>query len=130
MTGSYGLIKGRVDSEIMRTTLHKIIECWEYKSLWGWDFAMMAMTAVRLGEPETVIDILLKDTLKNRYVASGNNWQESREDLPLYLPGNGALLLAVPIMTAGYKGCTTDTPGFPKNGEWEVEYEGIEPFFE
>lgn len=130
MTGAYGLIKGRVETGIMRATLHKIMECWNYKSLWGWDFAMMAMTAVRVGEPETAIDILMKDTLKNRYVTSGNNWQESREDLPLYLPGNGALLLAIPLMTAGYKGCSEELPGFPKNGQWIVEYEGIEPFFE
>lgn len=130
MTGSFGLLNGRVDANIMRATLHKVLECWNYPSLWGWDFAMMAMTAVRLSEPDVAIDILMKDTFKNRYVVSGNNWQESRADLPLYLPGNGALLLAIPIMTAGYKGCTEDTPGFPKDGNWVVEFEGISPYFE
>lgn len=130
MTGSFGLLNGRVDPKIMRDTLHKIIECWKYQTLWGWDFAMMAMTAVRLSEPETAIEILLMDTMKNRFVASGNNWQESRPDLPLYLPGNGALLLAIPLMTAGYKGCTEETPGFPKDGNWIVEYENIEQYFE
>ena len=65
---------------------------------------MLAMTAVRLGDPDTAIDILLKDTPKNSYVASGNNYQKTRTDLPLYLPGNGSLLLASAKMTAGYKG--------------------------
>lgn len=130
MTGAYGLLNGRVEPKIMKDTLNKIIECWKYQTLWGWDFAMMAMTATRLSEPETAIDILLMDTMKNRYVVSGNNLQESRPDLPLYLPGNGALLLAIPLMTAGYQGCTEKTPGFPKNGNWVVEYENIEPFFE
>ena len=71
------------------------------------------MTAVRLGKPELAIDILLKDTYKNVYVASGNNRQISRDDLPLYLPGNGSLLLAAAFMTAGYDGCNKKTPGFP-----------------
>lgn len=129
MLGGFGLIDSkRTDREKMRATLHKVLECWEYKSLWGWDFALMAMTAVRLGEPETAVDILLKDTMKNSYVTSGNNMQKSRKDLPLYLPGNGALLLAVPLMAAGYAGCEKETPGFPDNGEWTVEFENIEPY--
>ena len=131
MLGAFGLLPSdRVDRDTMKATLKKVEECWDYPSLWGWDFAVMAMTAVRLGEPELAIDLLMKDTLKNSYVASGNNFQKSRKDLPLYLPGNGALLLAVPIMTAGYKGCREELPGFPKNGMWKVEYEDIEPYFE
>lgn len=129
MLGAYGLIDStRINPEVMRRTLHKVIECWEYPTLWGWDFAMMAMSAVRLEEPELAIDILLKDTPKNCYLESGNNMQISRKDLPLYLPGNGSLLLAAALMAAGYEGCKRSTPGFPDNGEWEVEYEGISPF--
>ena len=96
--------------------------------MWGWDFAMMAMTAIRLNDPETAIDILLKDSPKNSYVISGNNYQAGRTDLPLYLPGNGSLLLAAAMMTAGYAGCRKTLPGFPENGMWEVEYENIHPF--
>lgn len=129
MVGAYGLIDStRIDQETMRRTLNRVVECWDYPSLWGWDFAMMAMTAVRLHEPELAIEILLKDTLKNAYLVSGNNMQVSRKDLPLYLPGNGSLLLAAAIMTAGYQGCERATPGFPDNGDWIVEYEGISPF--
>lgn len=129
MVGAYGLIDStRIDKEVMANTLHKVVECWDYPTLWGWDFAMMAMTAVRLQEPELAISILMKDTLKNCYLPSGNNMQISRKDLPLYLPGNGSLLLAAAIMTAGYEGCERETPGFPDNGDWVVEYEGISPF--
>ena len=128
MLCSYGLIdSGRIDSEIMRNSLEEVEKCWDYPSLWGWDFAVMCMTAVRLGEPEHAIDLLLKDTFKNAYVISGNNLQQGRKDLPLYLPGNGSLLLAAALMTAGYPG-SGELPGFPKNGQWEVEYEGIDPF--
>lgn len=127
MLGAYGLINSdRIDKEIMKNTLHLTEECWNYPTLWGWDFAMMAMTAVRLGEPETAIRLLLKDTPKNCYVTSGNNRQMGRSDLPLYLPGNGSLLLAAAVMTAGYDGCGRKTPGFPDNGEWTVEFEKIE----
>lgn len=127
MLGACGLIDSdRVDREIMRNTLHLVEKCWQYPTLWGWDFALMAMTAVRLDEPELAIRLLLKDTLKNCYLASGNNMQISRKDLPLYLPGNGSLLLAAAIMTAGYEGCDRELPGFPKDGQWTVEYENIQ----
>lgn len=127
MLGAYGLIESdRVDPEIMRNTLHLVEKCWQYPTLWGWDFALMAMTAVRLDEPELAIRLLLKDTLKNCYLASGNNMQISRKDLPLYLPGNGSLLLAAAVMTAGYEGCDRELPGFPRDGSWTVEYENIQ----
>lgn len=127
MLGAYGLIgSDRIDTEIMRNTLHLVEKCWQYPTLWGWDFALMAMTAVRLDEPELAIRLLLMDTLKNCYLASGNNMQISRRDLPLYLPGNGSLLLAAAIMTAGYEGCDRELPGFPKDGQWTVEFENIQ----
>lgn len=128
MLGAYGLLSSdRVDKEVMRKSLHRVVECWNYPTLWGWDFALMAMTAVRLGEPSLAIDLLLKDTPKNCYLANGHNSQVIRRDLPLYLPGNGSLLLAAAMMAAGYDGAETETPGFPKDGRWCVEYEGIEP---
>lgn len=128
MLCAYGLIdSGRIDRTIMENSLKKVVECWDYSSLWGWDFAVMCMTAVRLDNPEYAIELLLMDTWKNRYVISGNNFQEGRKDLPLYLPGNGSLLLAAALMTAGYPG-SGELPGFPKNGQWEVEYEGIQPY--
>jgi len=129
MLGAYGLIASdRVDPKLMEKTLDTVLKCWDFKSMWGWDFAMMAMTAIRLNKPELAVDILLYDTPKNAYVTSGNNFQRSRNDLPLYLPGNGSLLLAVAMMCAGFGDKPTNLVGFPKDGTWEVEYEGINPF--
>ena len=129
MLGAFGLIASeRVEPSYMRNTLQKVLASWDFSSMWGWDFAMMAMTAVRLSEPDKAIDILLKETPKNCYVESGNNFQKLRRDLPLYLPGNGALLLALPLMVAGYRGCKEELPGFPKNGLWEVEFEDINAY--
>ena len=129
MTAIYGLIySARVDKEIMRNTLHEIMECWELDSTWGWDYAMMAMTATRLEMPELAIELLLMDTPNNYYDRNGHNSQIKRDELPVYLPGNGSLLLAIAMMTAGFSGCDKQSPGFPKDGGWVVEHENIAPF--
>ena len=126
---AYGLIDSdRISRPAMGNTLNKVLECWDFSSMWGWDFALMAMTAVRLGDPDAAVDILLKDTPKNSYVESGNNFQRLRKDLPLYLPGNGSLLLAAALMAGGYPGCEGPLPGFPKNGLWDMECENLRPF--
>jgi hypothetical protein len=61
----------------------------------------------------------------NTYLPNGHNFQDGR--LRIYLPGNGGLLSAVALMCAGYDGCKTDTPGFPKDGTWKVKWEGLSP---
>lgn len=115
-----------IDETIMRRTLHDVLDDWDWPSTWGWDYPMMAMTAVRLGEPEKAIDILLMNTPKNSYVASGNNYQTQR--LPVYLPGNGGLLYAVAMMAAGWdNGPQKHAPGFPDNGKWHVQFERLSP---
>lgn len=127
MLAAYGVLpKDRAEESVMSRTLDQVIDCWQYSTLWGWDFAVMAMTATRLEEPEKAIEILLKDTPKNDYVISGNNRQKLRKDLPLYLPGNGSLLLAIPLMAAGWDGCKEKIPGFPN--DWEVEFENLEVY--
>ena len=129
MTAIYGLIySDRIDKGIMTSTIDKIMSCWEFDSTWGWDYAMMAMAATRLGMPELALELLLMDTANNNYGMNGHNIQIRREDLPVYLPGNGSLLLAVAMMTAGLSGCDKPSPGFPKDGGWNVEYENIAPF--
>ncbi len=129
MLGVLGLLPGyRADPAVVEKSLEKVLKCWDFSTMWGWDFALMAMTAVRLGKPELAIDILMKDAPKNSYVKSGNNYQRLRRDLPLYLPGNGSLLLTVSLMAAGYGDNPGQLTGFPDNGMWEVEAENMNPF--
>lgn len=95
----YGMLDGYgaediVDKDIYRNTLMKVIDVWDYSTLWGWDFAVIAMAAHKLGLDYIALEQLLINSPKNDYVESGNNRQNSRKDLPLYLPGNGSLLLA------------------------------------
>ncbi|MCL2702615.1 MAG: glycoside hydrolase family 65 [Defluviitaleaceae bacterium] len=127
MLFGYGFIPyPRINGQIMSDTADAVLAKWDWDSAWGWDFALTAMTLTRLGRPEDAVDILLADYAKNSYVTSGNNFQRGRDDLPLYLPGNGSLLFALAIMLAGY-GEQGDMPGFPKNGMWDVAHEGISP---
>ena len=65
MLGALGLLPGTlIDDKIMKNTLLKVKECWDWESAWGWDFPMCAMTAARLGEPELAVDFLLMDATK------------------------------------------------------------------
>ena len=130
MLCAYGLLPpGRIDPKVMSATLDKVLECWDFPSMWGWDFGVMAMTATLLGRPETAVELLLKETEKNYYAQNGNNRQLAREDLPLYLPGNGSLLLAVAMMARGNSAVKGDAPGFPGDGQWKVEWEGLRPMY-
>ncbi len=106
--------------------LDNVQKTWDWPRTWGWDYPMMAMTAARVGKPEEAIDALLLDTPKNHYLANGHNFQ--RGNLQLYLPGNGGLLTAVAMMAAGWDGAPKrSAPGFPNNGRWKVQWEGLTP---
>jgi hypothetical protein len=125
--GAYGLLPGSrlLDSATMRRTFDYIWKNWQWEETWGWDFPMTAMSATRLGLPEKAVDALFMKSQKNTYLINGHNYQDSR--LRLYLPGNGGLLSAIAMMCAGYDGCKTETPGFPKNGKWKVKWENLNP---
>ncbi|MCX7025935.1 MAG: hypothetical protein NT061_00280 [Spirochaetes bacterium] len=115
---------GFVDRSTMAATYEAVLKSWDFESCWGWDFPAMAMTAARLGRPEDAVDALLMVTPKNKYRPDGHNAQDA--GLPLYLPGNGALLLAVGMMAAGWDGDSGGAaPGFPADGSWTVKVEGI-----
>jgi hypothetical protein len=113
-----------IDPNTMKRTFDNVMRTWDWKSTWGWDYPMLAMTTARLGEPEKAVDALFIESQKNRYLANGHNFQSSR--LPLYLPGNGGLLTAVAMMVAGWDGCPDrPSPGFPDNGKWNIRWEGL-----
>jgi hypothetical protein len=114
-----------VDRETMRRTLHAVLATWDWETkIWGWDYPMIAMTAARLGELDAAVDVLLKsDGPNNGYTAAGHNVNTK---LPVYLPGNGALLAAVAMMAGGWDGAPNRAaPGFPANGRWVVKAEGF-----
>lgn len=114
-----------INERVMDKTLDWITQNWNWPTSWGWDFPMTAMTATRMLQPEKAINSLLLPMQKNTYLGNGHNYQDAR--LRLYLPGNGALLSAVALMCAGWDGCNVKNPGFPKDGNWDVRWEGLTP---
>lgn len=112
-----------VDLETMNRTFDTVDKVWTWNHTWGWDFPLEAMAATRLNRPEDAVKALLRDEITNTYLPNGHNYQTER--LTLYLPGNGGILSAVALMCAGYDGNTTENPGFPKDGTWNVKWEGL-----
>jgi hypothetical protein len=138
MVGAMGVLPGKlIDPEIMRNTLKRVWSDWQWETAWGWDFPMCAMTAARLGERALAVEFLLMETPKNTYLPNGHNYQYP--GLSAYLPGNGGLLTAVAMMTAGWRGLErppgrpdrtgpqTGTAAFPDDGSWSVQWEGLYP---
>lgn len=125
MLGALGMLPGlSVDHDIMRATLRRVMNEWQWDTAWGWDFPMTAMTAARLGDCGTAVDALLMNTVKNTYLPNGHN--DQRGSLTAYLPGNGGLLAAVALMARGWQGSgEAEAPGFPKDGTWTVSCEGL-----
>ncbi len=112
------------DVKTMSNTLHWVMDNWNWDKTWGWDFPTTCMTAVRTHEPNVALEAILKDVRTNTYLPNGHNYQDGR--LRCYLPGNGGLLTALALMCAGYDGCEELMPGFPKDGKWDVVFEGLE----
>lgn len=142
MLAPLGLLPGEgVEGATMERTLDAVLATWDWDTkIWGWDYPMIAMTAARLGRPETAVEILLRDGPNNRYLPNGHCPQRSDEaavkdavpgarkyEIAAYLPANGALLSAAALMIAGWDGAPTTHPGIPKDGRWTIRAEGLRP---
>ena len=91
---------------------------------------MLSMTASRLGNIDLALKSLLMDVNVSStkggpaarnilcYLPSGQNHPNTTGQLSAYLPGNGAVLLAV--------GAMAGRNGFP--AEWRVRAEGFRPY--
>jgi len=121
-----GLLPGaKIDPRIMKRSFEKTWSDWQFQSCWGWDFPVMAMTAARLGLKEKAVEALMMEAQKNHYRMNGHNAQIPKTELPLYLPGNGSLLLATAMM-AGRDKQGSGFLGYPD--QWNIEVEGIFPY--
>ena len=125
MLGMYGVLDSdKTDAGVMSDTLDEVLSVWDKKTFYGWDFPMLAMTACRLGRYKDAVDLLLMESPKNTWLENGHNKMTGDDALPLYLPGNGGLLLAAAMMAAGYGG--KKGPSFPDG--FAVNAEGILPY--
>jgi hypothetical protein len=127
MLAIYGLLNDpTVKTGIMQNTLNAVLASWDWQSgIWGWDYPMIAMTAGRLQQPQTAVDMLLADMVHNEYLPNGHCPQPGSA-LPVYLPANGSLLSAVAMMAAGWQGAPDrPAPGFPADDGWKIRIEGL-----
>jgi hypothetical protein len=116
-----------VDKEIMRETFNTIVKRNGLNSFVSWSMGKGAMTAARLGDQQTAVDILCNDSPQARFLNNGHV-QRAKEPLgvPAYLPVNSSFLAAVALMAAGWDGAPNiNAPGFPQDGSWRVRVEGL-----
>jgi hypothetical protein len=113
-----------LDAATAKRTVEEVSRSWNWDATWGWDFPWMAMAAARVGDPKLAVDALLNPSRKNHYDERGLCTGGPGP----YLPGNGGLLYAVAMMTAGWDGATNrNAPGFPNDGSWTVKWENLKP---
>lgn len=112
MLAPYGVLHdATVDSKVMQKTLESVLASWDWEAqIWGWDYPMIAMTAIRLGDLNLAVDVLLKDAPHNHYSINGHCPQPGA-NLAVYLPANSALLSAVAMLLAHWPE-TADKPGW------------------
>lgn len=124
LIGTFGMLRGDgTDPSAIRRTLDKIDASWNFDRVWGWDFPMLAMAAMRVGDPERAIGYLL-------FSSPHYSWDEAGAvNSPCaYFPANGGLLAAVAMLANGWDGAPPPDPDalhFPKNGKWKVRAEGF-----
>lgn len=95
---------------------------------WCSDYAMYAMAAGRLGMRDLAAELLISprngSSTQSRFLPNGHC---SNAFLPVYTPGNGALLAAAAMLLGG--GWDDDDgqplPGVPRDGTWTVKAEGF-----
>ncbi|KAI1107372.1 Six-hairpin glycosidase-like protein [Jackrogersella minutella] len=105
---------------VIKNTAEKIRDLWDLEDCWGWDFPMLAMNSLRLGDVDQAVAYLLHPLFE--FDDAGYPVGGSQVPTP-YFPGSSALLLAMAMMAGGWY----DEPGmhFPKG--WDVRVEGFVP---
>ncbi|VUC29889.1 unnamed protein product [Clonostachys rosea] len=125
MAGIYGLLpppsdQKALDLGIVRHTAERIHEAWDLPNSYGWDFPMLAMNSLRLGDVDRAIEYLLHPSFD--FDDAGYPTGGTRVPRP-YFPSSGSFLLAMAMMAGGWDG--EEYPHFP--ADWAVKVEGFTP---
>ena len=125
MAGIYGWLPPpasgpSLNITIVSNTAARIRQLWALEDSYGWDFSMLAMNSLRLGDVDQAIEYLLHPVFK--FDDAGYPLGGSRVATP-YFPNAASLLLVMAMMGGGWDGSTG--PHFPK--DWDVKVEGFVP---
>jgi hypothetical protein len=129
MAGIYGLLplpaSGEpLDIAALKKTARLIKELWDLPFSYGWDFAMLAMNSLRLGDPEQAVEYLLHPVFQ--FDDAGYPVGGSRVPTP-YFPNSASLLIATAMMAGGWDGSEGKAGHWPKGWEEHVRVEGFTP---
>ncbi|KAI1766554.1 Six-hairpin glycosidase-like protein [Hypoxylon sp. FL1150] len=105
---------------VAKNTADKIRDLWDLEDCWGWDFPMLAMNSLRLGDVDQAVTYLLHPLFE--FDDAGYPVGGSRVPTP-YFPGSSSFLSAMAMMAGGWDG----EPGchFPES--WDAQVEGFVP---
>ena len=119
----------KIDVETARRTFHAINGRHGPGRWVSWQMGQGGMTATRLGEPDTAVDILTNAAAPARFMPSGYVRRPRDPDGAVaYLPVNSSFLCALGLMAGGWEGAPAGpAPGFPRNDAWKVRVEGVLP---
>lgn len=127
IAGIYGLLPPpsagtplSVNMTVIRHISKLIRELWHFEDLYGWDFSMLAMNSLCLGDMDQAVTYLLD----LYYQLDDAGYPEGGSCVPMpYMPDACSLLLATAMMAGGWDG--KEGPHFPK--DWNMEVEGFLP---
>ncbi|KAK4667308.1 hypothetical protein QC763_308070 [Podospora pseudopauciseta] len=121
--GIFGLLppSPQVDLTVVNNTARKIKETWRLNESYGWDFALLAMNSLRLGDVEQAVEYLLHPIFK--FDDAGYAVGGERVPTP-YFPNSAGLLMAVGMMAGGW----VDDEGVKLPEQWVREGARAEGF--
>lgn len=90
-----------IDIAVFNATVERVFQTWNFSFSYGWDFPLLAMTALRGGDSERAVRWLLDDNFAFDDV--GLPIGGTRVPTP-YFPASGGLLMAVAMLAAGWEG--------------------------
>jgi hypothetical protein len=104
MTGIYGLLPPPfsgppLNLTLVRNTADKVWRHWDLDQSFGWDFPMLAMNALRLGDADRAVAYLLHPTF--RFDDAGYPIGGTRVPTP-YFPASSSFLLAMAMFAGGW----------------------------
>ncbi|KAF9887861.1 hypothetical protein FE257_009521 [Aspergillus nanangensis] len=108
-----------VDVSVVNVTMDRIAQTWDLAKSYGWDFPMLAMTSLRLGDPNQAVAYLLDAHFQFDDVG---NPVGTVVPTP-YFPASSSLMLAVAMMAGGWDG--QEKGHFPE--KWQARAEGFSP---
>lgn len=125
MSGIYGWLPPPMSGPplnmtIVRNTADHILKYWALEDSYGWDFSMLAMNSLRLGDTDQALAYLLHPIFQ--FDDAGYPVGGVRVPTP-YFPNGASFLLTVAMMGGGWQ----ESPGahFPEG--WDVKVEGFVP---